>query len=147
MKQPKIVTVESIPGRLALRIGWADGTESVVDVSTPVNDLGALESIRSPEAFAEASVGEWGWSVEWPGDVEMAAHNLYRMAKEQQGEAFPVEEFEGWLSRNGLSLTQAAQALGLSRRTIAYYKGGHQPIPKIVGLACKGWDVERRGAS
>jgi hypothetical protein len=48
------------------------------------------------------------------------------------------------MQRNHLSLTAAAQALGLTRRAIVYYHGGHRPIPKLVGLACKGWEAIRR---
>ena len=44
------------------------------------------------------------------------------------------------------ALTDAADALGLSRRQMAYYAGGKHPIPRTVLLACKGWEVERQAA-
>jgi hypothetical protein len=27
---------------------------------------------------------------------------------------------------------------------IAHYRTGSRPIPKVVGLACKGWEAERQ---
>lgn len=86
--------------------------------------------------------GGMGHGVEW-ADIDMGidADSLYRLDREQSGEAMPVEEFDAWMSRNGLSLTEAAKALGLSRRTIIYYHGGHKPIPTYIGMACKGWEA------
>jgi hypothetical protein len=40
-------------------------------------------------------------------------------------------EFIRWRWKHGLSLTAAAEALGLSRRTIAYYVSGEQEAPRI----------------
>lgn len=51
--------------------------------------------------------------------------------------------FGDWMRRNGLSLTTAAAALGLSRRMIAYYKTAEKPIPRHVWLACLGWEAIR----
>ena len=48
------------------------------------------------------------------------------------------------MHRNDLSLSTAAEALGLSRRMVAHYRTGSRPIPKVVGLACTGWEVEQR---
>ena len=41
--------------------------------------------------------------------------------------------------RNGLSLAQAAAALGLSLRMVAYYTSGTRAVPRTVLLACKGY--------
>jgi hypothetical protein len=30
---------------------------------------------------------------------------------------------------------------------IAHYRTGSRPIPKVVGLACKGWEAEKNHAS
>jgi hypothetical protein len=43
-------------------------------------------------------------------------------------------------------LTAAAEALGLSRRQVAYYASGEHVVPRTVLLACKGWEVERQAA-
>jgi predicted transcriptional regulator len=38
--------------------------------------------------------------------------------------------FDEWMHRNGLSLTTAAEALGLSRRMVSYYRTAQKPIPR-----------------
>ena len=51
--------------------------------------------------------------------------------------------FGGWMSRNGLSLAAAAEALGISRRMVSYYRTAHKAIPRAIWLACLGWEVTR----
>lgn len=48
--------------------------------------------------------------------------------------------FSDWRARNGLSWTGAAEALGMSRRMIAYYENGDRDIPLTVELACAAID-------
>jgi hypothetical protein len=83
-----------------------------------------------------------GGSVEW-FDTEFGADNLYAWAKEQAGQS-SHEQFDAWMRRNELSLTTAAEALGLSRRTVSYYRAAQRPIPKTVWLACMGYEWLRR---
>jgi predicted transcriptional regulator len=52
-------------------------------------------------------------------------------------------EFIRWRWKHGLSLTDAAEALGLSRRHVAYYASGEHEVPRTVLLACKGWEAEQ----
>ena len=52
-----------------------------------------------------------------------------------------------WRVRNGLSLTEAAAALGMTTRTVSAYGSGERPVPRYIVLACKGWEAERRTAS
>jgi transcriptional regulator with XRE-family HTH domain len=47
------------------------------------------------------------------------------------------------MERHALTLDRAAEALGLSRRTVAYYLSGEQPVPKTVMLATEGYDKRR----
>ncbi len=49
--------------------------------------------------------------------------------------------FLEWRLRHGLSLSASAAALGLSRRTIAYYSNGDRRVPRPVLLACRGWEA------
>jgi predicted transcriptional regulator len=67
------------------------------------------------------------------------------MSLEQNGRADAVE-FIRWRWKHGLSLTSAAEALGLSRRQVAYYVSGEQTVPRTVLLACKGWEAEQAHA-
>ena len=86
-------------------------------------------------------VAEDGWSIEWPDSgIDLGAPQLRRWADEQAGEAMPAKAFRAWTERHGMTLDQAAVALGLSRRIIAYYLSGEQPVPKTVMLATEGYD-------
>jgi hypothetical protein len=101
------------------------------------------------DCFANIVVADWGHGIEWPAiDQGLSVEALARMAREQAGTAFPTAGFNAWLKRNGLTLSAAAQALGLSRRTITYYHTGQEPIPIpipiYIGLACEGWDARNR---
>jgi transcriptional regulator with XRE-family HTH domain len=50
-----------------------------------------------------------------------------------------VSDFRAWMDEHNLTQEGAAQALGLSRRMIAYYLSGEKSIPKTVMLATEGW--------
>jgi hypothetical protein len=56
-----------------------------------------------------------------------------------------AQDFNDWMQRNGLSLTTAAESLGMTRRMIAHYRTRQPPHSKGGGLACKGWDAEHQG--
>jgi hypothetical protein len=47
------------------------------------------------------------------------------------------------MHRNKLSLSGAADALGISRRMVSYYRTAHKAIPRSIWLACLGWEVTR----
>jgi len=96
--------------------------------------------------FAQARVGEGGHSVVWPGDLDMGAGSLFERSLEQSGRMDTVE-FLRWRWRHGLSLTAAAEALGISRRQLAYYVSGEHEVPRTVLFACKGWEVEHHAAA
>lgn len=139
----KIAHVEaSAPARLRLK--WANGGQSDVDIREYLKSPGH-ERLRDPSFFTRARVEEWGHGVEWPdADIGIPADALYRMSKEQSGDAFPTADFNAWMKRHALSLSRAAEALHLTRRTIIYYSTGAKPIPAYIGLACKGWEVIHR---
>ena len=48
------------------------------------------------------------------------------------------------MHRNGLTLDSAAEALGISRRMLVYYRNGDKSIPKHIWLACLGWECDER---
>ncbi len=43
----------------------------------------------------------------------------------------------------GFSAAKAAEALGITRRTVIYYKTGSKMIPKSVMLASRALEMER----
>ena len=72
--------------------------------------------------------------------------NLRNLAIEQAG-GIGHERIWNWLHDTGLSLEQAAQALGISRQMLIYYRDGEKPIPHAIWLACLGWEaVHPQGA-
>ena len=124
-----------------LTLVWRSANKTRVDVIEYLNSPG-YESLMDAAFFVTAQVEEWGHGVEWAdGEIGIDADSLYRMGKEQAGLAFPTAEFNFWMERNGLSLSAAAKALGISRRTIVYYHGGYKPIPLYIKLACIGWET------
>jgi hypothetical protein len=139
----KITQVEASPPA-KLRITWESGKQNKVDVGEYLQAPGH-EQLRDPAFFAGVQVEEWGHGVEWPAaDIGIPAQALYRLSKEQSGDAFPTAEFNAWMERHGLSFSAAARALHLTRRTIIYYSTGAKPIPAYIGLACKGWEADHR---
>jgi hypothetical protein len=134
----KIETVAVI-GDKRLEIAWDDGCVAPVDLREMIAAHKALAPLRKKTEFARVSVSEDGWSLEWPSGVDFGAQQLRRWADEQAGEIMRVEDFRAWMDEHGLTQEAAAQALGLSRRMIAYYLSGEKVIPKTVMLATEGW--------
>lgn len=123
-----------------LQITWHNGKQHTVDLSAYIKRFVVLQPLKKSSVFKQAQVGEWGFDVTWGNDIEIAASTLYRLALEQHGDIMPTADFKQWLTANKLSLTTAAQELGLSRRTITAYSSGAALIPKHIALACKGWN-------
>lgn len=117
-------------GDKALRLEWSDGT---------------LAEITLPKGRTSANVelGDWGHSLVWPDGTELGADSLWLVTLDAIGRG-DARRFLEWRLTNGLSLAKAADALGLARRTVAYYSNGDRPVPKTVLLACKGWDATHR---
>ena len=65
----------------------------------------------------------------------MPADTLWRLAQEQSGIMMTAEAFHDWRKRKAYTLDDAAAALGISRRMVAYYDHGDKPIPRVVALA------------
>jgi Protein of unknown function (DUF2442) len=127
-----------------LKIELSTGKVLTVEVTSYFKSPG-YERISDPTLFSKVQVEEWGHGVEWREiDMGIDVDTLYRLSREQEGKAFPTETFNNWMKLNRLSLSSAAQALGLTRRTVIYYHCGHKPIPIYIGLACDGWEVRQR---
>lgn len=134
------LTGGSVAGPQTLALTWDDGRRAKVELAAIIAGRKTLAAISRANAFAAASLSEDGWSVEWPCGVDFGAQQLRRWADEQAGEAMPAKAFRAWMEGHKFTLERAAEALGLSRRTIAYYLSGEQPVPKTVMLATEGYD-------
>lgn len=131
-------------GEATLVVSFDDGYRADIDLGPIIGARPVLSPLRDSETFHSLRLSEDGWSIEWPAcGIDFGAHQLRRWADEQAGEVMPAATFRDWMQRNGLTLDGAAEALGLSRRTIAYYLSGEQPVPKTVMLATEGYDHRR----
>jgi len=140
---PKLQAVEALaPYRL--RTSWSTGEVLEVDVGDILHKTSALAPLLDPDVFARVHLGEWGHGIEW-FDAELGSDNVYAWAKEQAGEV-SHEMFGLWMHRNHLSLSTAAEALGISRRMVSYYRTAHKAIPRAIWLACLGWEATRPNA-
>lgn len=130
-----------------LHLTYADDQHFVVDVAGLIATHKSLAALNEPAIFATARLGEWGGSVSWNDDdaLELAADNLRARAIEQAG-GCSHERLWNWMAKHELTLDSAAEALGLSRRMLAYYRSGARPVPRTVALAMRGWEVESRVA-
>lgn len=144
-KLPRMTSVK-VAGEHAVRLRFANGKTFGVDLRALVQRSKGLKALRDPALFARVTLGAGGHSIAWPGDLDLGADTVWELALEQAGRTDAVE-FIRWRWKHGLSLTDAAAALGLSRRQIAYYASGQHVVPRTVLLACKGWEAERQAAA
>ena len=137
MSTDRMRTIEAVQARddAGLHLRWSDGTEADVPLSPDV-----LKAIGGKARFGSVRLANWGHSIEWPNGFELGADSLWLDSLRATGRG-DAAEFLGWRLRNALSLAKAAEALGLARRTVAYYSNGERRIPKAILLACKGWDA------
>ena len=92
-----------------------------------------------PELLQKARVGEFGHDIVWNDDLSLSGDNLRAEAVEQGG-GISHERIWNWMHRNRLTLDTASEALGISRRMLAYYRNGEKPVPKRIWLACLGFE-------
>ena len=102
-----------------------------------------MKALGGRAQLGAVQLGDWGHSIVWPNGYELGADALWLDTLRATGHA-DAAEFLAWRLRNDLSLAKAAEALGLARRTVAYYSNGERRIPKAVLLACKGWEAGAR---
>jgi hypothetical protein len=126
-----------------LRVRWSNGMTADLDLGD-ITKKKAFKSLRG-RRFQSARLGDWGHSVEWPDGTAIGADALWRRTLVAQGHEDAVT-FLDWRVSHGLSLSDAAEALGLSRRMVAYYSSGAKAVPKTVLLACRGWELARDAA-
>jgi DNA-binding transcriptional regulator YiaG len=138
---PRINAVNAGEQPYTLHVTWNQGGESLVNVSALIESFLVYAPLRtSCERFAEVHVGEYGTDIVWSDELDMSADTLWRLAQEQSGATITAEAFRHWRESKTYSLDEAATALGISRRMVAYYDHGDKPIPRVVALATRGLD-------
>jgi hypothetical protein len=143
MKRPRLSAVLAL-ARFRLRLTFIDGSVFTVDFKPLFEESPGLAPLREAKAFAGASLANSeGWAVEWPDlDIQIGADTLWLDAQAQNAPDENTRVFAQWRARHGLSLNQAADALGMTTRTMSAYGTGARPVPRYIALACKGWDAE-----
>jgi hypothetical protein len=140
----RIAAVKPGEAPLTLHVRWDRGGENSVDLSGMVASFRIYAPLRnSPELFRQVQVGEYSTDIVWPGGIDMSADTLWRLAQEQSGSTMTPDEFRHWRERKAYTLDEAARALGLSRRMVAYYEQGNRPIPRVVALATRGLELSQ----
>jgi hypothetical protein len=141
MKNPPNITAARVVEPGVIELVWSTGETLNVNLSDLPRRNVAFAKLADPIFFAKMARDDWGHGIGWPGGLDLGADRLYELSREQAG--LPTaSEFEAWMERNGLSLSVAAESLGMTRRMIAHYRTGSKPIPIVVGLACKGWEAK-----
>jgi Protein of unknown function (DUF2442) len=142
MTRPRLTDAEVLPD-FKMRLTFRNGGQYTVDFVPFFEESKGLAPLHDPVQFAGVQVDPDGWIVEWPAhDIQIGADTLWLDAQAQNAEDENTRIFAQWRSHNGLTLPQAAEALGMTVRTMSAYGTGARPVPRYVALACKGWEVE-----
>lgn len=148
MKRARLAGIEVL-AEFKMRLEFVNGQAYILDFKPLLEESPGLAQLHDSKVFATATLidGE-GWTVEWPAlDIQIGADTLWLDAQAQNAADENTRIFAQWRARYGLSLSQAAQALGMTARTMSAYGTGARPVPRYIALACKGWEVvQRRGA-
>ena len=135
---PRIAAVSAGAKSMTLRIRWDRGDESVVDVSGLIETFRVYEPLRhSRELFRQARLWRARNGCRLERRDRHGRADARRLAQEQSGLTLSPEAFRQWRERNAYTLEAAARALGVSRRTVAYYEQGAKPVPRVVALAAR----------
>lgn len=143
MKRPRLSAVEPLTS-YRLRLTFINGDTLIVDKREAIFSKPGLAPLRDVAAFAKARIvsGE-GWMVEWADfDIQIGTDTLWLEAMQQAATDEDTRTFLAWRVRHGLSLADAARALGMTPRTMSAYGTGARPVPHYIALACKGWELE-----
>ncbi len=144
MKRPRLKTVKALPG-FRLELVFINGEAYEISLAEDVKTRPGLAPLCKGRAWFGVQADPWGWEIEWPElDIQIGADTLWMDAQSQNTTDEATREFLLWRSRNGLSLSAAATALGVTSRTISAYTTGARPVPRYILLACKGWEAETR---
>ncbi|MSQ73151.1 MAG: hypothetical protein EXR27_17980 [Betaproteobacteria bacterium] len=143
MKLPTIKAARALAAH-RVEVLWSTGRIDKVDVGSALKANPSLAPALRQSRFARVTPGEWGHCLSWGGpegsEIEIGADALWRLAREQEANTETVD-FAAWRAAHGLSLTEAAHSLGLSRRAVAYYDSGEKPVPRVVALALRGFQA------
>lgn len=129
-------------------VTWAAGTREgmteEVDLTPVVMQYRVLAPLRTnPALFSSVRIEDDGSTLVWSdGRIDMGATTVERLASDAMSNA----DFRAFIERHRLTLDAAGAVLGLSRRQVAYY-AKDRPIPRLVALACTGYEAKDTGTA
>jgi len=136
----RVTKVRATGGR-GLRVRFAgDQRERELDLTGLIARSRHFTPLLNDDvSFGEVKIVERGLGVAWPvrtkwGQLDLSASTLRRIAEEQQ--PMTGADFAQWRRSLGLSLTEAAKLLGVTRRTIMGYLKRSE-LPPVVAIACR----------
>lgn len=137
---PRIAKVEVVD-HLVIRVEWSEGSRvkraDVVDLSPMINTFRLYRPLReNKELFETIHLIERGRVLAWGDDdqIDMLADNVQELAEE----TMTPGDLRDFLVLNDLTQGEAAALLDRSRRQIANYVAGSEPIPRGFVLSCFG---------
>lgn len=142
MKRARLKSVKAL-ANFKLHLCFVNDATFTLNFRSILEESKGLQPLTNAAVFATAQIipGE-GWEVVWPNvDIQIGADTLWLDAQAQCAPDENTRIFAQWRARHGLSLNQAAQALGVTPRTISAYGSGNRPVPRYMALACKGWEA------
>jgi DNA-binding XRE family transcriptional regulator len=143
LQSARIVSVNA-ESAMNVNVSYSDGRTVRINMRQLSDRLEVFSHLAYPQEFATAKVADFGWSLEWDCGATLDSDRVLEIFLEQEGMAENVR-FRQWQDAHHLSLSEAAQAIGLTRRTISKYRTGSSPVPRYIALACKGWEAEQQG--
>lgn len=135
----RVTKVRAIGDR-SLRIRFAgERRDQELDMTGLIARSVHFAPLMDAKIFAKVGIVEEGLGVSWPvqtnwGRLDVSAATLRRIAEEQR--PMTGADFAEWRTALGLSLTEAAKLLGVSRRTIMGYLQ-KDDLPSVVAIACR----------
>ncbi|MDR1850069.1 MAG: DUF2442 domain-containing protein [Zoogloeaceae bacterium] len=143
MTRPRLKRVKALDD-FRLEMEFIDSRIREVDFKPLIKASPGLKPLANQAAFSQVSIGEdMGWTAEWPElDIQIGADTLLLDAEAQNAPDENTRIFLEWRAKNGLSLSDAARALGMTPRTMSAYGTGGRPVPRYIALACIGWETK-----
>ncbi len=147
MKRPRLWAVRPRPDA-RLELTFTNGQRFELDMSDALASYPGLAPLASGKSFEGAVLGDGGWTVEWPAlDIQIGADTLLLDALAQAAPDENTRIFIRWRLRHRMTLDQAANALGVSARSISRYSSGREVVPRTLALACLGWETLEQDAA
>jgi hypothetical protein len=121
-----------------IRVRWADGTSSMIDMSALISRHSVLAPPVDTSRLAQIQVTADGHGLRWADDLTLSAAELLCFGSPEGGGAISAESFRTWRMMLQLSVIETAEVLGIPLEQVEAYEAGTASIPKLVALACIG---------